>query len=161
MGAVVQLSARAANIADDEADYALSPFTRWTIGASGGLSADSAVPPAAMFGLSVTSTGGGLDLSAPSFTSLVNTRSVIGGTYSFFLYDEVNGQPGVAVSAPIAATDTVVRFASAITSATYVQIDAEVLLIGATDTGGNTTVQRGMLATTAAAHNAVPRSPIF
>jgi hypothetical protein len=154
MGAVVQLSARAANIADDEADYALSPFTRWTIGASGGLSADSAVPPAAMFGLSVTSTGGGLDLSAPSFTSLVNTRSVIGGTYSFFLYDEVNGQPGVAVSAPIAATDTVVRFASAITSATYVQIDAEVLLIGATDTGGNTTVQRGMLATTAAAHNA-------
>ena len=153
MGAAVQLSARAANVADDEASYALSPLTRWTIGQSGALAADSDVPPAPLFGLSVSPTGGVLDLGSVSFTNLTNTRSIIAGTYSFYFYDEVNGLAPVALSAGIALGDTVVRFASAIPAGTLVQIDSEVVLVGATDTGGNTAVQRGLQSTAAATHD--------
>jgi hypothetical protein len=154
---VVQLSARAANVADDEADYALSPLTRWTIGTSLTLTADSAVPAAPKFGIVVSSSKGGvLDLSAVSFDDYTNTRSIVAGTYTFYFYDELiaNGMLPVALSAPIAADDTAVRFASAVAAAAFVQIDGEILLAGATDLAGNTAVQRNMLGTHAAAHDA-------
>jgi hypothetical protein len=154
MGAGVQISARAANVNDDEASYALSPLTRWVIGESGGLLADADVPPAPSFGVAASqNVGGGVDFAGLGFGTLVNTRSVIGGTCHFHIYDEVNGAPPVALGVPIAAGDTVVRFGGTIPSGTLVQIDAEVVAAGATDSGGNTTVQRGMQATTAAAHD--------
>jgi hypothetical protein len=153
MGAGVEISARAANVADEEAAYALSPLTRWVIGESGGLAADSAAPPAPVFGVSPSQTlGGGLDLGAVAFSSLMNTTSVIGGTYRFHFYDEINGAAPFALSAPVAATDTTVEFAGPVAAASFVQIDGEVLLVGTTDSGGNTTVQRAMQATAAASH---------
>ncbi len=103
VGAGIEISARAANVANQEADYALSPLTRWVIGESGGLAADSSVPPAPVFGVSPSQTlGGGLDLGAVAFTNLVNTTSVVGGTYRFHFYDEINGATPIALNAPVA-----------------------------------------------------------
>jgi hypothetical protein len=153
MGAGVHVSARAANVANEEADYALSPLTRWTIGQSGDLAADSDVPPAPTFGIAASPTvGGGIDLGGIGFTSLANTRSIIGATYRFHLYDEINGAPPIALSGAVAPEDTAVRFASAVASGSLIQIDSEVLVAGDTDSGGNTSVQRGTQATAAAAH---------
>ncbi len=90
-----------------------------------------------------------LDLSAVSFQVLTNTRTIVAGTYSFYFYDELiaNALAPVALSASVALADTVVRFAAPVQPATFVQIDGEILLAGATDSAGNTTVQRGMLST--------------
>jgi len=155
MGAGVEISARAANLADEEADYALSPLTRWVIGQSGALAADSAVPPAPLFGISPSPTvGGGLSLGAIAFPGLANTTSIIGGTYRFHLYDEINGEPPVALSSAVGMADTTIMLASAVAAGTLLQIDGEVIAAGSTDAGGLTTVQRGMQSTTAAAHAA-------
>jgi hypothetical protein len=153
VGAGVQISARAANVVNQEADYALSPLTRWVIGESGGLTADAAAPPAPTFGVSASQTvGGGLELGAVAFTNVVNTTSITGGTYRFFYYDEINGAPPIALNAAVAATDTAVLFASPVTAGTLIQIDSEVLQAGATDAGGSTTVQRGMHSSAAVGH---------
>jgi hypothetical protein len=154
IGSGVQISARAANVTDEEADYALSPLTRWVVGQSGGLAADSDVAPAPLFGVVASSTGGQLDLGAVAFTSLVNTRSIVAGTYRFHFYDEVYGAPPVALSGPVAAGDLTISFASAVANGTFVQIDSEIVLAGATDNNGSTAVQRGMHSTAAAAHGA-------
>ena len=154
MGAGVQISARAANVVNQEADYALSPLTRWVIGESGGLAADSGVPPAPIFGVALSQTlGGGLDLGAVAFSSLVNTTSIVGGTYRFHFYDEINGAPPIAWSAAIATGDATVRLGSSVTPGVLIQADSEVMLAGATDAGGNTTVQRGVQGSTAASHD--------
>jgi hypothetical protein len=154
MGAGVQVSARAANVANEEADYALSPLTRWVIGSSNGLLADSDVPPAPIFGVNPSPTmGGGVDMGAIAFSGFTNTRSITGGTYKLHLYDEINGDPPVALSAGVGISDTTIRLATPPASGTLIQIDAEVLLAGATDTGGNTTVQRAMHHTLADSHS--------
>jgi hypothetical protein len=160
IGAGVQISARAANVNNEEASYAVSPLTRWVIGSSHGLASDSDVPPAPQFGVTGSATmGGGIDLGAIGFGGALNTTSITGGTYKFHLYDEINGAPPVALSAPVAATDTAIRAATPPASGAYIQIDGEVMLAGATDSGGNTTVQRGIHQTVAAAHALT--SPIY
>ena len=106
-----KISARAANTAGDEAAYDLSPLTRWVLGESGGLAADSGVPPAPNFGLILSpTTGGVLDLGAIAFSTLINTVSVTAGTYSFHYYDEVNGVAPFSLTAPIAAADAGIAF---------------------------------------------------
>jgi hypothetical protein len=152
IGEGVEISARAANVEDDEAAYELSPLTRWVLGQSEGLSADSGVPPAPLFSAAVSPLLGGLDFTAVAFNTLVNTTSVIAGTFSAFCYDEVNGAAPVAVSAAIATTDQTILFAAAVAPGALLQIDREVLLAASTDSGGNTSVRRGIQGTTAAAH---------
>ena len=72
IGAAVQISARAANAADEEAAYDLSPLTRWVLGQSGGIAADSDVAPAPIFGLALSTTQSGvLELGAIAFGTLV------------------------------------------------------------------------------------------
>ena len=155
IGTTVQISARAANVGGDEADYALSPLTRWTIGSSLTLTADADVPPAPNFGLVVSPTRGGvLNLGAVSFTSLTNTRSIVAGTYRFHFYDEVNGLPPAALGAPIAIDDTQVRFTSTVAPGSFLQIEAEILLADVTDAAGNTAVTRAVHGATAIAHDA-------
>ena len=155
VGAGVEISARAANVVNQEADYALSPLTRWVVGESGRLAADSAVPPAPSFGVLPSQTpGGGLNLGAVSFPNLVNTTSVIGGTYRFHFYDEINGATPVALNAPVGPSDTAIELGIAVAAGAFIQIDGEVILAGATDDGGNTTVRRGMHGTIPASHTA-------
>src|SRR6185312_9707678 len=91
IGQGLQISARAANVADDEASYELSPLTRWVVGQSGGLASDSDVPPAPLFGLALAPGGRVLNLACISFGTFVNTRSILARTYKFYYYDEIGG----------------------------------------------------------------------
>ncbi|HVW87372.1 MAG TPA: hypothetical protein VHB50_21950, partial [Bryobacteraceae bacterium] len=153
LGATVQLSARAANVADSEAEYALSPLTRWTIGQSGGLAADADTPPAPLFGVAVSPARGGvLDLSAVAFADLANTRSITSGTFRFHYFDEVNGPAPIALGAAVAENSGSAQFGGAVTAGTLLQIDQEIVLAGTTDGGGNTILQRGLHSTTPAGH---------
>ena len=154
LGAGVEISARAANAADEEADYTASPLTRWVLGQSGGLAADADVPPAPFFGLSISASGGALDLGAIGFTALTNTRSVIAGTYRFHLYDEINGAPPVAITVLLAAEDASLAAGGSIASGTLVQLEQEILEISGTNDDGSWAVIRGVQGTFAADHAA-------
>ncbi len=153
IGSGVQVSARAANAANDEASYELSPLTRFALGQSGGIAADSGVPPAPIFGLVLSpTTGGVVDLGASAFTSLVNTLSIVAGTYTFHYYDEVNGAAPIILSSPIAAVDTGILFGESFTPGSLVQIEQELVEVTATNTDGSSIVTRGAQGTPAAAH---------
>jgi hypothetical protein len=153
IGMGVEVSARAANAANDESAYELSPLTTWVLGSSNELLADSAPPPAPLFGLALSATtGGALDLGAVAFSSLANTRGIVAGTYKFYSYDEVNGSPAIVMTNNIAVTDTSIQFATAIATGTLVQIDQEVVEVTGTNSDGSSVVTRGAGSTTAAAH---------
>jgi hypothetical protein len=158
IGAGVEISARAANAAGDEAAYALSPLTRWVLGESGGLAADSGVPPAPIFGLILSpTTGGVVDLGASAFTTLVNTVSIIAGTYTFHYYDEVNGVAPLALTAPIAVADTGIAFGGTFAPGVLIQIEQEIVQVTGTNPDNSSIVARGAQGTSAAAH-ALPLS---
>ena len=153
IGSGVQVSARAANATNDEASYELSPLTRFVLGQSGAIAADSGVPPAPIFGLVLSpTTGGVLDLGASAFSSLVNTLSIIAGTYTFHYYDEVNGAAPIILSSPIAAVDTGIPFGESFTPGFLVQIEQEIVEVTGTNTDGSSIVTRGAQGTLAASH---------
>ncbi len=153
IGAGIEISARAANVADEEAAFFLSPLTRWVLGQSGGIAADSGVPPAPVFGLILSpTTGGVLDLGASAFSSLVNTLSITAGTYTFHYYDEVNGPAPITLSAPIAVTDTGIPFGATFTTGVLLQIEQEIVQVTGTNPDGSSIVTRGAQGTTAATH---------
>jgi hypothetical protein len=153
LGAGVQISARAANTADDEAAYDLSPLTRWVLGQSGGIASDSDVAPAPVFGLVVSPTRGGtLELGEIAFGTLVNTRGIIAGTYKFHFFDEVNGPAPIVLSAPIAADDASIAFGSRFTSGTLLQIEKEIVEVTGTNPDGSSAVRRALHGTPAVEH---------
>lgn len=153
LGSGVQICARAANIRDEEAAYEASPVTRWIVGQSGGLLADADVPPAAAFGVDLSPVRGGvLDLNSIAFPTLVNTRSIIAGTYRFHFYDEVNGPPPIALAAPISADDDFIQLATPVPIDTLIQIEREILAVRAVDVTGRFFVQRGRFGSRAASH---------
>lgn len=155
IGSGVQVSALAANAANEEAAYDLSPLTRWVLGESGGLAADSAPPPAPIFGLGLSpATGGALNLGAIGFTSLLNTVSITAGTYTFNYYDEVNGAAPIVTSTAIGATDASIAFGQTFTPGQIIQIEQEIVEVTATNTDGSSAVMRGVQGSTAAAHAA-------
>jgi hypothetical protein len=123
------------------------------LGQSGGLAADSDVPPAPVFGISFSPTQGGtLVLGAPAFTDLVNTRSIVAGTYTFHYYDEINGAaPGTLTSAAVAA-DSILHFGSTYGPGTLLQIEQEIVRVTGPDTAGGFHVVRGVHSTTPADH---------
>ena len=152
MGSGLHICARAANVGGDEAEFDLSPVTRWVLGQSGALPADSDVPSGPVFGVAVSSARGGvLDLGAISFPSLLNTRSITSGTYKFHYYDEIEGAPPTVLSTGLPLSATTMAFSVAVDPGKAVQIDGEVIVAGTTS-GGITTIQRGMYGTTAATH---------
>jgi hypothetical protein len=153
IGAGVQISALAANAANDEAFYDLSPLTRWILGQSGGIDADSGVPPAPIFGLVVSPTQGGvLELGAIAFASLTNTLSIIAGTYTFHFYDEVNGAAPLTLTTAIGVSDTSIAFGATFATGVLLQIEQEVVQVTGTNTDGSSAVLRGAQTTTAAGH---------
>ncbi len=158
IGSGVEISARAANAADDEAAYYLSPLTRWVLGESGGLAADSGVPPAPIFGLILSpTTGGVLDLGAIAFSTLLNTVSIVAGTYTFHYYDEVNGVAPFVLASPIAAADTSIAFGATFESGALIQIEQEIVQITGTNSDSTSAVARGAQGSVAVDH-ALPLS---
>ncbi|MDP9053999.1 MAG: hypothetical protein M3N93_06805, partial [Acidobacteriota bacterium] len=153
IGSGIEISARAANTAGEEAAYDLSPLTRWVIGQSGGLASDSDVPPAPVYGLALSPVSGGvLDLGAIGFSTLLNTRGILAGTYRFHLYDEINGAAPIPMTTNIAAGDTSIAFGQAFAPGSPIQIDQEVVVVTATNSDGSSAVVRGAQGTLAADH---------
>jgi hypothetical protein len=153
IGSGVEMSARAANAADTEAEYDLSPLTRWVLGQSGGLASDSNVPPAPAFGLAVSlSRGGIVTLGAIGFTSLVNTTGIIAGTYIFHYYDEVQGSAPIALSAALAPTATTAAFGTTFSAGSRLQIEQEIVQVTGTNSDGSSVVLRGVDSTVATDH---------
>ncbi len=161
IGAGVQISALAANAANDEASYELSPLTRWILGESNGIDADSGVPPAPIFGLVLSPTQGGvLELGAIAFGGLTNTVSITAGTYTFHFYDEVNGAAPLALATAIGATDTSIAFGTTFATGALLQIEQEIVQVTGTNTDGSSAVTRGLHGTTAVSHvNGLPPVP--
>ena len=152
IGAGIHVMARAANAANIEAAYPLSPLTRWVLGQSGGLAADSDVPPAPGFGLGISNGGGSIQLAQISFEKLTNTRSITAGTFTFNYYDEVNGPAPIAITAPSGPSDTSLSLPVSLTPGALLQIEQEILSVTGSAGAGTVTVARGVHNTTAAAH---------
>ena len=153
IGSGLEVSARAANTADNEAVYELSPLTRWVLGQSGALAADSDVPPAPVFGVSLSPTQGGvLDLGGVAFADLINTRSIVAGTYRFHFYDEISGPVPGTLTADAAAADTTMSFDTVWPAGVLLQIEQEIVKVQGPHTGGGLDVVRGMHSSGAADH---------
>jgi hypothetical protein len=154
IGAFVHVSARAANVAGDEAEYDLSPVTRWLVGQSGGLLADAGVPTAPLFGVTVSGARAGvLDFGPISFPEgLQNSRSITSATYKFHYYDEVQGAVPSVLGADIDSSSTILPPALSIASGTVFQVDREVMVAGPV-TNGVQSVQRGAFGTPPATHS--------
>ena len=128
IGNGIEISARAADASGDEALYALSPLTRWVLGQSGGLNADSGVPPQPEFGLSAPGRGV-LLLGQIGFSSLVNTRSISAGTYTLHYYDEINGATPLTLTVALAATDLQMTSSAAVSVNMFLQIEQEIVQV--------------------------------
>jgi hypothetical protein len=154
LGAGIQITARASSVKGDEAAYALSPLTRWTVGQSGGLLADFDVPPAPTFGVTASSArGGGLDLGSIAFDDLTNTRGVVAGTFRFHYYDEVNGRAAIPLSESLSATGTTIELDPAPEVGSLLQLDREVIRVEEV-TGTAVSLERAVHTTLPATHEA-------
>ena len=121
-----------------------------------GLPPIPSVPPAPKFGLVLSpTTGGVLDLGAIAFGTLVNTVSIIAGTYSFHYYDEINGVAPFTLTAPIAAADTSIAFGETFAAGMLLQIEQEIVQVTGTNPDTSSIVTRGAQGTPAADH-AIP-----
>lgn len=150
----VDISGRAANVANEECAYALSPLTSWIIQGANGQAQDTDVPGQPAFGLYPIG-GGTVEVQQISFTDLTNTRSISAGTLTLFYWDETQAPTAVLLSADMGASDTSFTATAAVSasSGTLVQIDAEVMMIVGT-AGTTVTVTRGSHGSLPAAHTA-------
>jgi hypothetical protein len=103
-GETVQVTGRSANAANIECPPVLSTVTRWQIGGSG--FSDSAVPPIPFFGLGAGKSGGTLDLSGISFSTLTNTETVSAATLTAYYWDELQGATVFVLANAIGPGDT-------------------------------------------------------
>jgi hypothetical protein len=153
-GEVVEITGRAANANDIECSPQLAIVTRWQIGGSG--TADTAVPPAPLFGINPAQGAGIIELSGISFSDLTNTRTISSATLTVYYWDELQPASTLALAANMGASDSSLTLNSAGTAAanTMIQVDSEVMLV--TDIGGNGLqyqVTRAIDGSQAAAHN--------
>lgn len=156
-GVTIHLSGRAANVADEECAYELSPLTRWRIaGSTGAGEGDTDVPAAPTFGLYPTGRGV-VEVQAIGFTDLTNTSTISAGTFTLGYWDELTGPQTQNLSAAIGATDTALSLASAVTAqiGDLIQIESEILVMQqAVSNATSCQVARGGYGSTAAAHDA-------
>lgn len=137
-GEVAQITGRSANANDVECAPNLSIVTRWQIGGSG--LADSAVPPnPSFFGMNAGPGGGTVELNGVSFTDLTNTRSISSGTLTLHYWDELQPFPALALANDIGTGDQTLNLNSPGTAQanTLIQIDGELLLVGAVNNSGS------------------------
>ncbi len=155
-GASVEVSGRAANVRNEETDAALSPVTVWQIGGVSVVPVDQNVPPAPEFGL-VPTGNGSVQIQAIGFGTLINTRTITAGTMTLGYWDELNGPTTVALSAPVAPTDSAVQLntANAAQLGDLLEVEAEVMVVQQISSDGFTyTVARGAYATMPGSYSA-------
>ena len=154
-GEVAQITGRAANVNNLECDPGNSIVTRWQIGGAG--VADTAVPPAPLFGLGNGAQGGTVALSGIAFSNLTNTRSISSATLTMYYWNELSGTPSIALANALGTSDSTLTLSQPGPGQPggYLQIDGEVMCITATLNGGATyQVARGWDGSRAAAHAA-------
>jgi hypothetical protein len=154
-GVTINVSGRAANVADEACAYELSPLTRWTIIGSSGQALDTDVPGQPVFGLSSIGAGS-VEVLGIAFSDLTNTRSISAGTFTLAYWDELQGPSQTLLSAAMGTTDSSFSVATGISAASgdLVQINQEVMVVGQSLTNGTTVaVTRASHGTTAAAHS--------
>ncbi len=153
-GEVVEITGRSANVNDIESSPQLATVTRWQIDGSG--VADTAVPPAPLFGINPAQVSGTIQLSGISFPNLTNTRTISAATLTVYYWNELQTDPTLALAANMAATDQSLTLNSAGTAQanTMIQIDSEVMLVtGIGNNGLQYQITRGADGSLAAAHN--------
>lgn len=155
-GATVHVSGRSVNALGRECAYELSPLTRWTIGGSSGSSLDLDVPPAPVFGLSLTGQGT-VELVGVGFSDLTNTRSIQAGTLTLHYWNELNSPTGSELGVALSDSATIVELAAAGSAyvGALIQIEAELLEVEEVLDGGlRYQVKRGSHGATPQAHAA-------
>ena len=165
-GATLQISGRSANANGQESSPELSPLTRWQIGggssAGGGL--DSGLPPTPTFGLGGAGNGS-LELSGVAFETLVNTRTISGGTLTLFGWDELKSPSAQLLASSLNASSNAITLTAPrpdvpATAGDLLQIDAEIIRLAAVSGDGLTyTVERGAYESEAATHG--PGAPVY
>ena len=159
-GEVVQLTGRSANVTNVECAPELSIVTRWQIGGAG--TTDSAVSPGPSFGVAAYPNGGGVTLTGISFPDLTNTRTISSATVTLNYWDELQGTTALALASAMGAADPVLNLNVAGTAQpnSILQIDGEVLLVGAVQNNGlQYQVTRAAQGSQAATHAA--GAPVF
>jgi hypothetical protein len=155
-GVTVQISGRSANVQNDECNYQLCPLTRWQIQGDGGTLLDTDVPPVPSFGLTAVGQGS-VEVSAISFSTFDDTQSVAAGTLTLGYWDELDTPSSYSLATALdAVTTTIVLQAPAtVNEGDFIQIDAEVLVVAASLSGGAMIqVTRAGYGTTAVPHSA-------
>ena len=152
-GRAIQISGRSANVNNQECDADLCPLTRWTLG-GGKADVGLAGPPA--FSLSAPGAGA-LTLSQVGFGDLSNISSVNSGTLQLFSWNELSTESGYTLSESVDSTTATVQLSQMASFGVgqLIQIGIELLAILGPGAGvGSYSVTRGVLGSTAAAHNA-------
>ena len=151
-GATMEISGRSANALNEESAYELNPLTRWQVASGGGT--DTGFAPAPTYGLALAGQGN-IELVGVGFTTLTNTHTISAGTLSLYAWNELNSPTTYSLAGAAASTDTTITLNAAGTAiaGALIQIEAEILEVTATASGGTVyTVTRGSHGSTAAAH---------
>ena len=151
-GATVEISGRSANALNEESAYGLNPLTGWQVASGGGV--DTGFAPAPIFGLA-TAGQGNIELLGVGFTTLTNTHTITAGTLSMFGWNELSSPTSYTLGVAATSTDPTITLSPAGTAAAgdLIQIEAEILEVTATGSGGTVyTVMRGSHGSTASGH---------
>ncbi len=160
-GATVEISGRSANALNQESAVELNPLTRWQIGGASGGGVDADVPAAPVYALNLAGQGT-VDLVGIGFTDLTNTHTIVAGTLTLFYWNELNSPSTFTLASAAASTDATITLSAAgpASAGDLIQIDAEILAVAGTLSGGTVyQVTRGSHGSTAAAH--VAAAPIY
>ncbi len=159
-GTTIHVTGVAANANDVESPLALATVTRWYLAGAVIPGSDADVPPEPVFGLTLSPSGGGVDLTGVAFGTLENTRTIAAATLTVHYWDELSGPPQASLSSSLGAEATVLDLTAPSTAAagSFVQIGGEVLGVVEVQNGGlRLVVDRGVHGSTAAAHPAIAR----
>jgi hypothetical protein len=161
-GLTVEISGRSANALDQESAEELNPMTRWQIGGGSGGGVDADVPAMPVFGLNLPGQGA-IELAGISFTDLTNTHTISAGMLTLFYWNELNSPSTFTLASSIGTTDASITLNEAGPGSVgqRIQIDGEILLVTAVESGGLVySVTRGAEGSTASAHTA-PTAVIY
>lgn len=151
-GTAIQISGRAANVANQECAADLCPLTRCTLG---GGNADVGIAGIPNFTLSAPG-GGALTVTQVGFNDLTNTSSVTSGTLQLYAWNELLTPSPYSLGLDLDSAATQVQSAqnSGFSIGDVIQIGAEMMTILSPNRGTNIyTVARGSFSSSITSHS--------
>jgi hypothetical protein len=153
VGAVIEISGRAANVNNQEAAPDLCPLTQWPLG---GGQADAGIAGTPTFALSAPG-GGALTFSQVGFKDLANISSVRSGTLTLFAWNELLTPSPYTLAAPLTDSepDVTLTEPSAFSIGDVLQIGIELItILSAVNDRNGYTVERAALGSSSTPHSA-------